>query len=152
MRFHKVEVDDEVFQYIQNHAEPLVDTFNSVLRRLILTPDSKPDKSKQEIVSTIRTDGFLPDLPNHTPKALRHIIEVATLVHDRAYDRPSATRYVAKQHNVNPQTVLDKYCRQINLNTKEFDRLLEQPELTDLKKILKSKFPGYSQLIDEILM
>ena len=36
MGFHKVEVDDEVFQYVKGHAEPLVDTFNSVLRRLLL--------------------------------------------------------------------------------------------------------------------
>ena len=151
MRFHKVEVDDEVFQFIQAHAEPLVDTFNSALRRLLLTPDSDPVEANQKIDGTVQADDLLPDLPKHTPQALRHVIEVAFLVYGKGYDRPGATRYVARKHGVYPQTVLDKYCRQLNLNTRQFDLLLEQPELKDLKNILKSKFPDYSKFIDEYL-
>jgi len=30
-----VEIDDEVFEYVQNHAEPLVDDFNSALKKLL---------------------------------------------------------------------------------------------------------------------
>jgi hypothetical protein len=33
---HTIEVDDEVFQYLQNKAVPLVDSPNSVLRRLLM--------------------------------------------------------------------------------------------------------------------
>lgn len=152
MGFHKVEVDDEVFQYVKGHAEPLVDTFNSVLRRLLLTSDPKSDKPKQKVIGPLRTDGLLPNLPSQTPQALRHTLEVAYLVRGGAYDRSSATQFVAKEHNIFPQTVLDKYCRQLSLKAREFDRLLEQLELTDLKRILKSKFPDYKQLIDETLI
>ena len=151
MRFHKVEVDDQVFQYVKGHAEPLIDTFNSVLRRLLLASGPKSDKPKQKDVGPPRTDGLLPNLPRQTPEALRHTLEVAYLVRGGAYDRPSATQFVAKQHDVFPQTVLDKYCRQLNLRAREFDRLLEQPELKELKGILTSKFPDYEHVIDETL-
>jgi hypothetical protein len=151
MRFHKVEVDDEVYQYVKAHAEPLVDTFNSALRRLLLVSAQKADKSEQKVVGPIRVDGILPNLPSQTPQALRHTLEVVYLVRGGAYDRSNATQFVAKQHDVFPQTVLDKYCRQLNLKAREFDRLLEEPELTDLKRRLKSKFPDYKQLIDETL-
>lgn len=151
MRFHKVEVDDEVFQYIKGHAEPLVDTFNSALRRLLLTYDSKSDKPKQKDVGPTPTNGFLPNLPSHIPQALRHTLEVASLVRGGAYDRSGATQFVAKRHNVFPQTVLDKYCRQLNLKAREFDRLLDQPDLTDLKRILTSRFPHYDYVIHETL-
>jgi len=151
MEFHKVEVDDDVFQYVKRNAEPLIDTFNSTLRRLLLAPNQKSDKPKQKVVSPFQASELLPNLPGQTPQALRHILEVAYLVHGGAYDRRSATQFVAKQHNVFFQTVLDKYCRQLNMKAREFDRLLEQPELTDLKRILKSKFPDYKQLIDETL-
>ena len=152
MEFHKVEVDDEVFQYVKRNAEPLIDTFNSVLRRLLLNLDKKSDKPKQKAINPLQADGFLPNLPRETPQALQHILEVAYLVHGGAYDRPNATQFVAKQHGVFPQTVLDKYCRQLNLKAREFDRLLEQPGLIDLKRILKLKFHDYSQLIDETLV
>jgi len=107
------------------------------------------DKPKQKVFSSSQTSGLLPNLPGQTPQALRHILEVAYLVHGGAYDRPNATQFVAKQHGIFPQTVLDKYCRQLNLKAREFDHLLEQTELSDLKKILKSKFPDYKELIDE---
>ena len=152
MGFHKVEVDDEVFQYVKGHAEPLVDTFNSVLRRLLLASDPETDEPKQKVASSIRADGLLPNLPSQTPQALRHTLEVAYLVRGGAYDRSNATQFVAKQHDVFPQTVLDKYCRQLNLKAREFDSLLEQPELSDLKRILNSKFPDFKQLIDETLI
>ncbi|MCD6534643.1 MAG: hypothetical protein J7L25_11320 [Deltaproteobacteria bacterium] len=151
MQFHKVEVDDEVFQYVKNNAEPLVDTFNSTLRRLLLGSNLKRDISISEKVGLPRSEGVLPNLPRQTPEALRHTLEVAFLVIGGAYDRPAATQFVAKQHHVFPQTVLDKYCRQLNLKAREFDRLLDQPELSELKKILTSKFPDYQNVIEDTL-
>lgn len=152
MEFHKVEVDDDVFQYVKGHAEPLVDTFNTALRRLLLSNGAKVIKAEQKVVDPKRVDGLLPNLPNQTPQALRHTLEVAFLVRGGAYDRTDATQLVAKLHNVFPQTVLDKYCRQLNLKAREFDRLLEQPGLSDLKALLKTKFPDYSRLINETLV
>lgn len=40
MANHKIEIDDEVLKYLKDHAEPFVDTPNSVLRKLLF-PDSK---------------------------------------------------------------------------------------------------------------
>ena len=151
MSFHKVEVDDEVFEYVKGRAEPLIDTFNSVLKRLLLVVPQKPVKPRQDEIASPRADGLLPNLPRHLPQALQHILEVASLVRDGAYDRPRATQFVAREHDVFPQTVLDKYCRQLNLKAREFDRLLEQPDLTELKRILTLKFPGYRDTIEEIL-
>jgi hypothetical protein len=35
MRMFQVVGDEEVFKFIKSHAEPLVDTFNSTLRRFL---------------------------------------------------------------------------------------------------------------------
>ncbi|MFE5482979.1 hypothetical protein [Streptomyces sp. NPDC056527] len=39
----KIEIDDEVFAYLQRHSEPLVDTPNDVLRRELLGEKSSQD-------------------------------------------------------------------------------------------------------------
>jgi len=77
-------------------------------------------------------------------------MEVVYLVLSGPYNRSSATHYVARHHNITPQAVIDKYTRQLNSTAGEFDQLLEQPGLADLRRILNSKFPDYRQLIDEI--
>jgi hypothetical protein len=118
---------------------------------LLLGTGLKADKQNKKVFEPQQNNELLPILPGQTPQALRHTLEVAYLVRSGAYDRSDATQFVAKQHSVFPQTILDKYCRQLNLKAKEFDRLLEQPGLIDLKQILKSKFPEDSQLIDQIL-
>jgi hypothetical protein len=40
---HTIEVDDEVFAFLQRHAEPLVDSVNDVLRRLLLSGSPAPE-------------------------------------------------------------------------------------------------------------
>jgi hypothetical protein len=40
-----IEIDDEVFAYLQRHSEPLIDTPNDVLRRELLN-DKKPSVDK----------------------------------------------------------------------------------------------------------
>ncbi|WP_351233245.1 hypothetical protein [Streptomyces sp. NPDC002133] len=42
----KIEIDDEVFAYLQRHSEPLVDTPNDVLRRELLGK-KKPDAEQE---------------------------------------------------------------------------------------------------------
>ena len=66
--------------------------------------------------------------------------------------RKDATRDVASMHNVAPQTVLDKYCRQLTLTANEFDRLLEQSGVGDLREKLFQRFPEYKDTIEEILL
>ncbi|WP_326551508.1 hypothetical protein [Micromonospora sp. NBC_01813] len=41
-----IEVDDEVFAFLQQHSEPLVDTPNDVLRRLLLSGDPEEPQGK----------------------------------------------------------------------------------------------------------
>jgi len=152
MRFHPVEVDDDVFQFVKAHAEPLADTFNSALRRLL--PLSSPQTQKNQTdksSSPSEMAASLPAVPQHLPQALLHILEVVRLVRGGAYTRTTATQYVARQYKVFPQTVLDKYCRQLNLTAAQFDRLLEEPGLEGLRGKLKAKFVGHDEAIDEVL-
>lgn len=150
MKMHQVEVDDEVFLFVKTHAEPLVDTFNSALRRLLPLSHAKIQTKELE-VGRAGSASILPSLSSGIPQALRQILEVIHLTLGGAYTRTTATKCVARYHKVYHQTVYDKYCRQLNLTVAEFDRLLGQIGLEDLKKILKSKFPNHAQIIDEVV-
>lgn len=152
MRMHQVEVDDEVFTLVKAYAEPLEDTFNSALRRLLPLGKSKGvSASAMSSKPSGKTSTSIPSFPTGTPQALQQILAVTKLVRGGAYSRTGATQFVAKQLNVAPQTVLDKYCRQLQLTAGEFDRLLDEDSLADLGKILKSKFPGHSEVIDDVI-
>jgi negative regulator of replication initiation len=153
MQYHQVEVDSEVFRFVKEHAEPLVDTFNSTLRRLL--PLSNLRTKVTQVSRTedmkLKSNSELPTLTRQTPSALGQILEVIHLVRRGAYTRQMATNRVAKLRNITPQAVLDKYCRQLNLRADDFDRLLAQENMGELRKILKTKFQGYSEVIDRII-
>jgi len=152
MRFHQVEVDDDVFRFVKEHAEPLVDNFNSMLRRLLPLGASKARHRLPEVEAGAPKGGnLLPTLPIGTLQALRQTLEVAHLVRGGAYTRTAATQFVSKQHGISPQAVPDKYGRQMHLTASRFDRLLEQQDFVDLQKLLKSKFPEYGNAIAEVL-
>jgi hypothetical protein len=151
MRFHQVEVDDEVFQFVKRHAEPLEDNFNSALRRLLPLKGPNVRKTSFKLEANTKKNGSIPSIPSGTPQALRQILEVVHLVRSGAYSRRAATRFVAKEHNVVPQTVIDKYGRQLDMTANRFDRLLEQPDLADLRELLKSKFPEYRDVVEQFL-
>jgi negative regulator of replication initiation len=153
MQYHQVEVDSEVFRYVKEHAEPLVDTFNSVLRRLLPLSNLKIRVSKVNGTEDVKlkSNSELPTLLRQTPSALGQILEVIHLVRHGAYTRQMATNRVAKLRNITPQAVLDKYCRQLNLRADDFDRLLAQEDMGELKKILKTKFQRHSEVIDQII-
>lgn len=144
MRMHRIEVDDQVFDYLKAKAEPLVDSPNTVLRRLLLRQE--PDK------------GVLPpyESPPYaqpgTPKALQEILQVIHAVRKGGLTRSEATHQVAAMRNVATQTVTDKYTRQLGgLKAQQFDGLLAQPDLHELKTRLKERFPGYQAVIDGYL-
>lgn len=147
MRYHQVEIDDEVFQFIKKHAEPLVDTFNSVLRRLLPLSGNNTEKKQ----TSDKEETGLPAIPQHIPQALRQVLEVVRLVRRGSYTRTEATQYVARQYRLCTQTVLDKYCRQLNLTAAQFDILLEEPDLGKLCEQLKTKFRNHTQAVDEVL-
>lgn len=149
MRMHEVEVDDEVFSFVKGHAEPLVDDFNSALRRLLPIGDTKVrNRAASKANALPIAHAPVPSWPGGTPMALRQILEVIALVRGGAYARADATRFVAKQHGVEPQTVYDKYGRQLGLTAIQFDRLLEREHAGELRKILLSKFPSYGSIIE----
>jgi negative regulator of replication initiation len=144
MNMHQVEVDNEVFSFVKARAEPLVDTFNSALRRLL--PLGEITK-----VPRAGTPLSVPSLPKGTPEALRQILEVVLLVGTSAHTRSQATKLVAERHGVFPQTVVDKYGRQLGLTAGQFDTLLDQQGLADLRTLLKSKFPTHAKLVNDLL-
>jgi hypothetical protein len=153
MRIHQVEVDNDVFEFVKTNAEPLVDTFNSALRRLLPLSEKQIQRKQISLERSAALDPLetLPSLPQHLPQALMHILEVVRLVCGGAYTRTTATQYVARKYKVFPQTVLDKYCRQLNLTAAQFDRLLEEPGLGGLRKKLNEKFSRHIQAIDQTL-
>jgi len=147
MKMHSIDVDDEVFEYLKAKAEPFVDTPNSVLRRELLSNKNiSPPTVKLAASNTL-----MPTTPLGTPKALEQILEVAFLVRNSGKTRLDATHYVAKKHGVAFQTVLDKYCRQMDLTAYQFDTLLGQEDLRDLKKLLRKKFNDHASFIETCL-
>lgn len=152
MRTHQVQVDNEIFEFVKANAEPLVDDFNSTLRRLLFLNGAQ--LKTRTIGAAARSavqSAVMPTLPSGTPIALKRILEVTHLVRGGAYTRTAATQFVAKQHNVFPQTVIDKYCRQLGLKASQFDRLLEEESLGGLRKLLKAKFNRHSDVVDQFI-
>ncbi len=68
--------------------------------------------------------------------ALQQILEVVFLVKKHGYGRTEATNIVARKRNIRTQTVIDKYCHQLNKNADEIDRLLSE-DLLSFKFLLK---------------
>jgi negative regulator of replication initiation len=143
MPMHRIEVDDQVFNYLKTKAEPLVDTSNSVLRRLLLrdTADEVPIPPYEK-----------PPYPRpDIPKALQQILQVIHGIRKGRLSRSEATHQVAAMRNVATQTVIDKYTRQLGLTAYQFDGLLAQSDLLSLKTRLKEKFLKHHAVIDEYL-
>lgn len=140
-----IEIDEEVFGFLQKKARPFIDTPNDVLRRLLLrTPLNMPIG---ELYGPRPAEEVFSMLPKDLPKALAHTIQVAYLVWFRKMPRSKATSLVATYHGVAPQTIIDKYCRQLDLTANQFDMLLREDDLTTLKKLLQKKFPDYFDII-----
>jgi hypothetical protein len=131
------------------HAEPLTDTANSVLHRLLFNTSSQtsPEYRMQPITKPLTK----PPIYSGMPKALTQIIEVVYEVVKMNRSRPDATTVVSKRHGTSPQTILDKYCRQLHMKAHDFDELLAEPGLPALIGILKERFPRHHDYIDSFL-
>lgn len=145
MQKQKIEIDQEVFEFLKSQAEPFVDTPNDVLRRLLLNKKSS-SRSVQNV-----SHNNPPLVQAGTPKALEQILQVIYLAHFQNVSRSIATKRVAEIHDVASQTVLDKYCRQLNMTASEFDKLLSEPDLHTLKGRLYTKFHEHCETIDDYL-
>jgi hypothetical protein len=153
MRLHTIEVDDEVFRHLQSQAQPLLDTPNTVLRRLLLGALAPTGQAHTGRAPSIKPEAAtqLPAMPFGTPAALQQILWVTYLVRENGRPRPDATTDVARFLRVRPQTVFDKYSRQLGLTAVAFDRLLRDTELTALRSLLLQKFPGHEEAIRQFL-
>ncbi|MGD2186210.1 MAG: hypothetical protein PVI71_08780 [Desulfobacterales bacterium] len=141
MKMYTIEIDEKVWGFLQRHAEPFIDTPNSVLNQILFGTRKKTDE--QEGVSTtpaVKIQG--------APKSLSQILEVIYEMEVNGYSRIEATNRVAKKRGTAPQTITDKYCRQIGKKAREIDRLLSEPGYQKFKELLKQKFVAHQQIID----
>jgi hypothetical protein len=132
MQYHKIEVDERVWNYLKTKAEPFEDTPNSVLNRILFgqTPDSST-----------------PRIPQSAPKASAQILEVIYEVKRSGRTRHEATNIVAQRRRTAPQTVIDKYCRQLGKRAYEIDHLLADQNLTEFRTLLEKRFSNHRDLI-----
>jgi hypothetical protein len=79
---------------------------------------------------------------------LAQILEVIHEVKKAGRNRREATNLVAQRRNTAPQTVIDKYCRQLGKRAYEIDRLLEDQNLGELRALLERKFVNHRELIN----
>jgi len=137
----KIEIDEEIWRHLQQHAEPLVDSPNSVLHRLLFgIADEVNDDLPAFKIPSVSVKG--------SPKSLSQIFEVLYEMEVNGCTRTQATNRVAKKRGTAPQTVTDKYCRQLNQRAHEIDELLSEPGYEQFKALLKSKFTDQEQVID----
>lgn len=141
MKMFSIEIDEKVWRYLQKHAEPFIDTPNSVLSRLLLGTSTHPSKKDRETeIPAVTVEG--------TPKSLAQILEVIYEMEINGYSRTEATNRVAENRGTAPQTITDKYCRQLGQKAQEIDQLLAEPGYRQFKQLLKSKFRRHQQIID----
>jgi hypothetical protein len=143
MQTHKIEVDEKVWNYLKSKAEPFQDTPNSVLNRLLF----RGQLSELHGVNKKAAITTLPGFPDGVPKALAQILEVIYEVKKSGRNRRDATNLVAQRRNTAPQTVIDKYCRQLGKRAYEIDRLLEDQNLKEFRALLERKFVNHRDLI-----
>ena len=155
MRLINIEVDEEVFAYLQSEATALVDTPNSVLRRELLgrakAAHRAPGRTPSPQTPRLAIANGLPKLAFGTPAALQQILWVIYLVKKNHRARSEATADVAKFARVTRQTVSDKYGRQLGLTAHRFDILLRKPSLGEVEQLLKKKFPAHEAMIQRFL-
>ena len=146
MEWYTIDIDEIIWNYLQKHAVPLTDTANTVLHRLLFKTRNEASVNPSLFNKTVpRTK---PSISNGLPRALTQILEVVYEVTKMSRSRTDATNIVADRHGTTPQTIQDKYSRQLNMKANEFDELLKEPDLHTLIEILKRKFPRYVDHID----
>jgi len=141
MKMYSIEIDEKIWHLLQQHAEPFVDTPNSVLNRLINSKLMNPEEVAPIYeLPTVSIEGL--------PKSLSQILEVVYEMQVNGYSRTQATNRVAKKRGTAPQTITDKYCRQLGKRAHEIDELLTEPEYSQFKDLLASKFANHKGIID----
>lgn len=143
MRYYKIEIDEKVWNYLKSKAEPFEDTPNTVLNR-IMFGDNAQGKFTNKLTDTESSPLIL---PGGTPKALSQILEVIYEVRKFNRSRTEATNIVARRKGTAPQTIIDKYCRQLSKKAYEIDEFLQEQNLERFKILLLNKFNNHQDLI-----
>ena len=138
---YSIEVEESVWHCLQQHAEPFVDTPNTVLKRLLF-PDAEQERKPTSVftIPTVSIQGL--------PKSLSQILEVVYEMEVNGYSRIQATNRVAQKRGTAPQTITDKYCRQLGKKAHEIDELLDETGYDRFKGLLKAKFNEHQGIID----
>ena len=69
MKMHTIEIDENLWSYLQKHAEPFVDTPNSVLKPILFDTSNDPSPTNHELkIPAVSIQGI--------PKSLAQILEV----------------------------------------------------------------------------
>lgn len=139
MQMHMILVDDKIFKYLQNQAEPFVDTPNSVLYKRLLNEKYSPAAEKKTSLA-LNLKGL--------PKALSQPLEVLYEMHHNGISRQEANKLIAKKHGTAPSTIMDKYCKQLGLKAQDVDLMLEEPGYGKFMNILQERYPEFRTIID----
>lgn len=151
---YRIEVDEDVYEFLKKHKEPVVDKDeNSVLRKLLLGRKVLPAKKEVEFWVNGINSGKFPDLPAGIPDGLGYILEIVYLLKKEITNsRIEATKLVAERHNIKYSTVIENYAWQIDKSGDDIDRMLDDIEYIELRTVLKAKFPKYNGVIKNILI
>ena len=141
MKMHSIKIDHKIWQYLQQNAEPFVDTPNSVLSKLLF------DQHENRLAT--ETSFSIPGVKiQGLPKSLTQILEVVYEMEVNGYSRIQATNRVARKRGTAPQTITDKYCRQLGKRANEIDTLMAEPGYKGFKDLLTRKFTDEKDIID----
>jgi hypothetical protein len=141
MKMHLIEIDEKIWCHLQQNAEPLVDTPNSVLNRLLFgTAETKEKVEACFSIPAVSIQGL--------PKSLAQILEVVYEIEVNGCSRTQATHRVAKKRGTAPQTINDKYCRQLGKKAQEIDELIAEPGYKGFKDLLMGKYSAHREIID----
>lgn len=134
----RIQIDDKVWNHLKKYAEPLEDTPNSVISRLLFGEGTAKNHAVTEFAN-MNIHGV--------PKALSQIFEVLYEM-EKGLSRIEATHRVAEKRGTAPQTVIDKYCRQLNKRAHQIDALFSEPGYIGFKALLKDKYSQHGNVID----
>jgi len=168
VKTYAIDIDEKIWHFLQQKAEPFVDTPNSVLNRLLFDSEAQKEKkseaeirekdikkneiSEEEVGEDTATILAIPSVSiEGLPKALSQILEVVYEIKINGVTRIRATNRVAKRRGTAPGTVTDKYCRQLGQRAHEIDEMFAEPDLNRFKDLLSSKFEAHRGIINMYL-
>jgi negative regulator of replication initiation len=145
MKMYTIEVDEEVYQFLKDNAEPFIETNpNSVLKRLL------PLKTKYTLEESGESKIIFPEFPPSVLSALAQTLEMILLVKKQGMNRVRATHTVADIRGISREAVQDKYCRQLGKKSYEIDELLMDSNIENFKILLLKKYPHNETTIKEV--